>query len=151
MKRKIVAALLTAVTALSVTASVMADDTIQVLVNGTQVNFAELDPYISNDHTLVPMREIFEALGAKVEWDGETRTIISYDPVSDVSITMQIDSDTMFVNETPIVLETPPAIPENSSTAMVPVRAVAEGMSSVVDWDGETRTVVVQKPMTAAE
>ena len=43
--------------------------------------------FIENDHTLVPMREIFEALGADVQWDDETRTVISYDSVSAVSYT----------------------------------------------------------------
>ncbi len=144
MKKKIIAIIMAAVT-VTACASVFADDTIKVFVNGEQVSFAELDPYIDNDHTLVPMREIFEALGADVEWDGETRTIISYDPVSDVSVTMQIDSDVMFVNETPIELETPPTIPADSSTTVVPVRAVAEGMNSVVGWDEATRTVTVIK------
>ncbi len=144
MKKKIIAVIMAAVT-VAMCASVFADDTIKVFVNGDQISFAELNPYIDNEHTLVPMREIFEALGADVEWDDETRTIISYDPVSDVSVTMQIDSDVMFVNETPIELETPPTIPANTSTAVVPVRAVAEGMNSVVGWDEATRTVTVIK------
>ena len=144
MKKKIIAVVMAAVT-VAMCASVFADDTIKVFVNGDQISFAELNPYIDNEHTLVPMREIFEALGADVEWDDETRTIISYDPVSDVSVTMQIDSDVMFVNETPIELETPPTIPANTSTAVVPVRAVAEGMNSVVGWDEATRTVTVIK------
>ena len=144
MKKKIIAVIMAAVT-VAMCASVFADDTIKVFVNGDQISFAELNPYIDIEHTLVPMREIFEALGADVEWDDETRTIISYDPVSDVSVTMQIDSDVMFVNETPIELETPPTIPANTSTAVVPVRAVAEGMNSVVGWDEATRTVTVIK------
>lgn len=143
MTKKIIAAVLAASAAMSLTAGVMADDTIKILVNGNPVVCEETDPFIENDCTLVPMRAIFEALGASVDWDGETRTVVSYDPVSDVSITLQIDSDTMFVGETPVTLETPARIAND--VTVVPVRAIAEGMNSVVGWDGETRTVTVEK------
>ena len=143
MNKKIIAAVLAASAAMSLTAGVMADDTIKILVNGNPVVCEETDPFIENDCTLVPMRAIFEALGASVDWDGETRTVVSYDPVSDVSITLQIDSDTMFVGETPVTLETPARIAND--VTVVPVRAIAEGMNSVVGWDGETRTVTVEK------
>lgn len=146
MNKRLIAAALTAVlSAVTIFTAALADDTIKVLVNNNQVKFAELDPFIENDHTLVPMREIFEALGAEVEWDGEHKTVISYDPVSDVSVTLQIGSDVMFVSGTPVTLETPAKI-EGSST-VVPVRAVAEGMHSVVGWNGETRTVTVEKEL----
>lgn len=141
MNKKIIALSLAAVMSLSVTA--LADDTIKVLVNGSELDCSEVAPFIENDHTLVPMRAIFEALGATVDWDAETRTVVSYDPVSDVSITMQIDSDTMFVGETPVTLETPARIVNDFT--VVPVRAIAEGMHSNVGWDGDTRTVTVEK------
>ncbi len=43
-------------------------DALQVFVNGNQIKF-DVKPYAENNRTLVPMRAIFEALGAKVEWD----------------------------------------------------------------------------------
>ena len=61
----------------TVSAGALADDNITVTVNGNNVSFVEITPFIENDHTLVPMREIFEALGADVQWDNETRTVIS--------------------------------------------------------------------------
>lgn len=144
MNKKIVAlSLAAAMSVMSFGMNAMADDTIKVFINGNQIDFENINPFIENDHTLVPMRAIFESLGAYVDWDQETKTVVSYDPVSDVSITMQIDSDTMFVGETPVTLETPARIVND--VTVVPVRAVAEGMHSVVGWDGDTRTVTVQK------
>ena len=145
MKKKIIAMILTAVTALSLSAFVFADDAVNVLINGEKITFTDVAPYISNERTLVPMRTIFESLGATVEWDADTRTIVSYDPVSDVSIVMQIDSNIMFVNETPVELDVPAVIV--GSRTIVPVRAVAEGMNSVVNWNGDTRTVTIEKDM----
>ncbi len=133
MNKKIIASVLAVASVLTVSAGALADDNITVTVNGNNVSFVEITPFIENDHTLVPMREIFEALGADVQWDDETRTVISYDSVSDVSITMQIDSDVMYVNGDAVTLETPAKIV--GSSTVVPVRAIAEGMHSVVGWD----------------
>lgn len=149
MKKKIIAA----AAALSMTAALMtgvtADDTIKVLVNGSEVTFEETAPFIENERTLVPMRAIFEALGADVTWDEEFRTVVSYDPVSNVSITMQIDSDKIFVGEKEIALDVPARIVNDRT--VVPLRAVSEGMNSIVNWDGETRTVTIEKDIPSAE
>ncbi|MCH5210678.1 MAG: copper amine oxidase N-terminal domain-containing protein [Oscillospiraceae bacterium] len=114
-----------------------------MLVNGKEVTFTDVAPYIEEGRTLVPMRTIFETLGAVVEWDGETKTIISYDPVSDVSITMQADSKTMFINEEPVELDVPATIVGDRT--VVPLRAIAEGMNSKVGWDQDTKTVTIEK------
>ena len=143
MNKKFIAALLAvSATTASFGTAALADDEIKVLVNGSAIEF-DTEPFIENDRTLVPMRAIFEALGAYVDWDGETRTIVSYDPVSDVSITMQIDSNKMFVGETAIELDVPAKIVNDRT--VVPLRAISEGMNSKVGWDGETRTVTVEK------
>lgn len=140
--KKIIAAVLAATSVMTASASVFADDTIKVLVNGTQVEF-DVQPFIENERTLVPMRAIFEALGAEVAWDEDDRTVISYDPVSDVSITMQADSDVMFVDEEAVTLDVPAKIV--SDRTFVPLRAISESMNSTVDWDDATRTITITK------
>ncbi len=143
MNKKITAAAaVLALTAMSFT-GVNAKDTIKVFVNGNEVQFTEAAPFIENDRTLVPMRAIFEALGAAVEWDEETKTVLSYDPASEVAITMQIDSQTMFVNGEAVTLDVPAKIVNDRT--VVPVRAISEGMHSTVDWDGETKTITITK------
>lgn len=143
--KKVLAATLATVSVMTVSASVMADDAIKVLVNGGEVKF-DVQPFIENDRTLVPMRAIFEALGADVAWDEKDRTVVSYDPVSDVSITMQIDKDVMFVDGTEYKLDTPAKIVNDRT--FVPLRAISESMNSTVNWDGETRTVTIEKDLT---
>ena len=44
-----------------------------MFVDGNQVKF-DAKPFITNGRTLVPMRAIFEALDATVEWDDATKT-----------------------------------------------------------------------------
>lgn len=142
MKKKIVSMLLALAAVMSFGAA-MADDAVTVIVNDKKLEFEEVAPFIENEHTLVPFRAIFEAIGAEVSWDGETKTVISYDPATDTSVVLQIDSDIMFVNETPVTLETPAKI-VNDGFTVVPVRAVSEGLKREVDWDNDTRTVTVK-------
>jgi transcriptional regulator with XRE-family HTH domain len=44
----------------------------QVILDGRNLTF-DVPPTIENDRTLVPLRAIFEALGADVQWDGATQ------------------------------------------------------------------------------
>ncbi len=51
-------------------------DPIQVFVYGSKLSF-DAQPFIKEGRTLVPMRAIFEAIGAEVKWDAQTRTAIA--------------------------------------------------------------------------
>ena len=153
MNKKIIALSVAAMTVLGAAAmpAVADDEPITVLINGEPLVIPEGDtqPFAEDNRTLVPMRAIFEALGAQVTWDKETNTVVSYDPISDVSITMQIGSATMFVGETPIELDVPSK--SVGDRTVVPLRAVAEGMHSQVEWDQSTRTAIITKDMKKAE
>lgn len=149
MIKKIIAASAALAMTVSLSSAAIADDGIIVLVNGNSVEFTDAAPFIENDRTLVPMRAIFEALGAQVSWDEEMKTVVSYDPVSDTSITMQIDSDKMFVGESEAKLDVAAKIVDDRT--FVPLRAVAEGMQSEVKWDGETKTVTIQKEIPSED
>lgn len=114
-----------------------------------KVNGSVLDPpvpaQIVNDRTMLPMRSIFERLGAQVTWLEEDRIIVATKDKS--LIVMQIDNTKMSVQNilsdevTEILLDSPPFI-QNDST-MVPVRAVAETLGAKVEWDPETYTVTI--------
>lgn len=142
MKRKIIAITAAVSSALMMAVPVSAED-ITVTVNGERVEFPNAAPLIENDRTLVPMRAIFEALGATVEWDEATKTVISYNAEGNTAIVMQIDCDKMFVNDTEIALDVPPKIVDDST--VVPVRAIAEAMDCTVEWDAAAKTVIITK------
>lgn len=139
MKKQVIAA---AAASIIVGISAQAAD-ITVTVNGEKVDFPNAVPFIENDRTLVPMRAIFEALGADVQWDEKTRTVISYSAETDTAITMQIDNNKMFVNEKEVILEVPAKIVNDST--VVPVRAVSEAMDCKVDWNEETKEITIIK------
>lgn len=136
MNKKLVSAICAAsFTVLSTTA--FADD-ITVLLNGNAVEF-DVAPIIENDRTLVPLRAVFEALGAAVEWDASTQTVISQK--GDNSCVFQIGNDQMFVNGEAKTLDVAAKIVDDRT--LIPLRAVSEAYGCDVEWDGDTRTVTI--------
>ncbi len=96
-------------------------------------------PYIKNDRTMVPMRAIFEALGAEVSWDNETMTAIGVKDGVEVKIT--IGEDRLYKNGEAVQLDAAAEI--TNDRTMVPVRAISEAFGCNVDWDNETKTVKI--------
>ena len=114
-------------------------DSISVYVNGTELTL-DVPPMLENDRTLVPMRAIFEALGAEVSWDEESRTIVAVR--GDTTVFMQVDDWYMSVNDEWIALDAPPRIVNDRT--LIPLRAVAEALGAQVGWDEEMQTVTVE-------
>lgn len=54
----------------------LASQHVRLIVNGEEILFPEAPPQIINGRTMVPARPLAEALGAKVDWDAETRSVI---------------------------------------------------------------------------
>lgn len=117
---------------------VLAEAPIAVYVNGEQVQF-DVDPVMESDRVLVPMRFIFEALGANVSWDESTRTAIGTKGTDSVSIT--IDNTVMYKNGQEVILDVPARLIDGRT--LVPVRAVSAGMGAQVVWNGKSRQVII--------
>lgn len=112
---------------------------ISVEVSGDEISFDQ-EPVLYNDRTMVPMRKIFEELGAKVTWDDHTRTATG--KKGDRAVKVTLDSKTMFVNSKAIELDTPPIL--MSDRTLVPVRAVAEGLGCDVEWNDRKAKVYIE-------
>ncbi|HIU57152.1 MAG TPA: copper amine oxidase N-terminal domain-containing protein [Candidatus Ornithomonoglobus merdipullorum] len=124
----------------------MATDGISVTLNGIPLSF-DVPPQIINDRTMVPLRAIFEALGASVDWDDSTRTVIS--SKDGITISLTVDSSTMYVNGNAVTLDSPACI-VNGRT-LVPVRAISEAYNTTVSWNGDTQTVTITSANTAPQ
>lgn len=111
---------------------------ITVILDGTTLNF-DVKPQIINDRTMVPMRAVFEALGASVEWDGGSRKITSVK--GGTTVEMTVDDYTMYINGKGVSLDAAPCIDDNRT--LVPVRAIAEGLNADVSWVGDSKTVMI--------
>lgn len=112
---------------------------IDVCVNGKYLSFENTKPFIQNERVLIPMRIIFEELGADVKWDGINKTI--YATKDGLNIIMQIENDNMIVNDKNIKLDAAPVI--FNDTTMVPVRAVADCFNAETQWSNLNRSVSI--------
>ena len=119
---------------------VMADDNIKVRLGGELIKF-DVQPQLINNRTMVPLRAIFEALGAAVNWNGDTQTVTS--TKDETTISLSINNPTMYVNGEAVTLDSPACLVDGRT--LVPVRAISEAFDLKVDWNGETRTVIIKK------
>lgn len=115
-----------------------ATNDISVLINGNTTNF-DVPPVIENGRTLVPLRAIFEALGAEVEWLNDTREIVSQ--VQGKEIRLQINNKQANNKGVMTTLDVPPQIKEGRT--LVPLRFIAESLDKDVEWIADTRTVII--------
>lgn len=96
-------------------------------------------PVTRYDRTLVPVRAIFETMGAEVNWEESTKTVTA--TRGDVTLVLQIDNQTMTKNGEAVILDVPAQ--QIHDRTLVPARAVAEGLNCDIYWDEETQTVAI--------
>lgn len=127
---------------------VQTKDIITITVNGNWVDcstYGQL-PVIVEGRTLVPLRAVFEALGATVAWDDATKTVTSVK--GDITVALTVGTNQITVNDEAKTIDVPAQIMNDRT--MVPVRAVAEAFGCDVQWDNNTRTVVITSTVVEA-
>jgi len=137
MFKKIIAVTLTLIMCLGVgIMPVYANNEIRVTIDGEVVQF-DVPPQIYFGRTMVPMRAIFEQLGAEIELDAERYVIEA--TFADTFIRMMVNNNTVTVNSNTFTIDVPPRIVDGRT--LVPTRFVSESLGMRVDWDEATRTV----------
>ena len=114
-----------------------------VYYNGEKLDF-DVEPYISEERTMVPFRAIFEKADANVMWDGESETVIAVKDNGEedaTSVVLQIGTPIAFVNDQMITLDKAAEIVEERT--FVPLRFVMEALGAKVDWDQDTYSVII--------
>ncbi|MGI8923283.1 MAG: copper amine oxidase N-terminal domain-containing protein [Fimbriimonadales bacterium] len=120
-----------------ITVAAMAQAAITVYVNGNMVNFRDVGPTMSHGRVLVPLRGVFEEMGAKVQWKAATRTVVAWNAATKVSL--QIGKRDAMVNGHSVVLDVPASLV--GGRTMVPLRFVSEALGASVRWDGNMDAV----------
>jgi endonuclease YncB( thermonuclease family) len=78
----------------------LAENPIRLIINGQEIH-PDVPPQLINGRVMVPARFVAEPLGAKVEWDGNTKTIkiISQNNItSTYKVTRVVDGDTIKID-----------------------------------------------------
>lgn len=125
-------------------APVYADSGISVVANDMAVEF-DVPPQIIDGRTMVPMRPIFEALDAQVEWFANSQLILATHN-ADIAAIVIGDSEFTVTNVLSGKVRTfefdvPPRIIDGRT--LIPVRAVSEALGMDVQWDEDTKMVVI--------
>ena len=128
--------------------SVSADE-ISVELDGNPIEF-DVKPEIIDGRTMVPLRKIFEEIGASVKWDNDTQTVSARK--NKKTITLSIDSADLQIDKgdtdeegnpiyETVTLEVPAQIV--SGRTLVPARAISESFGLNVDWDEDNQKVII--------
>ncbi|WCK53797.1 copper amine oxidase N-terminal domain-containing protein [Aneurinibacillus sp. Ricciae_BoGa-3] len=123
---------------ISINTPIVISNEIKVTINGKTLTFAQ-KPIVINGTTLVPLREIFENLGVKVNWDAKTNTVKAEKGARNVLL--KVGAPTASVNGKAIkLLQKAQVINQRT---MVPVRFISESLGANVNWNPAVRTVVI--------
>lgn len=140
--RIVLAALLVACTVFTFVA--FAEDegrVITVTLDGNPIAF-DVPPQLIEGRTMVPLRMIFEALGAEVSWDDATQTASGVK--GDTTVKITINEKVLYKNGQAITLDVPAQLVNDRT--LVPARAISESFEVKVDWDDATSTVILESP-----
>lgn len=116
---------------------------ISVLVNGKTLTM-DTPPVQEQGRVLVPMRAIFEAIGAAVKWDGETQTVTG--TKDGTTVVLKIGQNTALVGSKNVTLDVPAKM--LGSRTMVPLRFVGESLGATVDWNAAASQVIVNSAIS---
>ena len=144
--KSLLAAGTAAVLTLSLSAPALAAETngIAVQLDGANVVFTDAVPEVLNQRTFLPFRAVFEAMGAKVDWSGNTVTAVR----GDTKVTMTAGSTSATVQEgessRTVTMDVAPY--QKNNRTYVPVRFAAEAFGCNVGWDQASQTVLILDP-----
>jgi hypothetical protein len=99
-----------------------------------------LSALVRGNTILIPLRSMFEQMGATVSYDPASKTVDVSKPGSDVKVT--VGKPEVIINGESRPLDVPPEI--YKGTVVVPVRVISEGMGAYVQWVPERKLVVVR-------
>ena len=124
----------------------------EVLINGQVIKIQmDVKPLIKNDRLMLPLRSLAEMIGAKVEWDQETRTAIFTNKGMVAKI--QIDGNEIVLSNGKVIkMDSKPL--NIKGRILLPISNVAnvfgltngntkDGIDQNIEWDGDNKTVEI--------
>ena len=118
--------------------SVFAEEEIKVTLNGSELSF-DVPPQIISGRTMVPIRAIFEAMGASVQWNETDQSATCTN--GSTTVVMKVGSSNFWVNNEERTMDTAPVVINNRTLA--PARYVAESFGYGVTWDSDSQTAEI--------
>jgi len=114
------------------------DNGTAVVLDGHTLSF-DVSAQMIGGRTMLPLRAIFEQMGADVEWNAATQTATATKGGTVVVLTVGSVSPT--VNGVVVPIDQPGIIIDGRTLA--PLRFVAEAFGGTVEWDAATQTATI--------
>lgn len=115
----------------------------QVQLDGNNIPFTDAYPQVKDGRTFVPVRAVFEALGAEVSSSGNTVSAKR----DDRTVTMTVGSTQASVTDgdqtRTLNMDVAPYVDAASWRTYVPLRFASEAFGCAVGWDSDARTAVI--------
>lgn len=114
-------------------------ESINITIDGAVINPGDVPPVIIGERTLVPARTIFEYTGCSITWNEVVKE--TYITDDNNIIIIPIDKNVINKNGTDVAIDVSAKIINDRT--MIPARAVAQALDYEVDWDNNSRTVII--------
>jgi hypothetical protein len=112
---------------------------VAIFINGCQV-LLPTAAFQRGDTVMVPVKGVFDRLGAVVSWVPGARQVLITGPGLRLALTL--DSTAATLNEQPLTLQAAPELVEGN--ALVPLRLVTQALGVDIAWDQPRRRVYLQ-------
>lgn len=129
---------------LALASTAFADDSVKLNIDGKAIE-TDVAPQIIDNRTMVPVRAIFEGVGANVDWDSDTKTITG--SMLGINVVMVLNSNVVTVDGKEVTMDCAPVVIDGRTLA--PARYVAEAFGCSVEWDNENKAVNIATPISA--
>ena len=118
------------------------NEEIKIFIDDEEIKQYEIPPIILDGRTLVPLRSVFEKLGADVFWDANKKEVIIMKNKD--KIVFKINSIIGLKNDNENFNMDVPAKIINNYT-MVPIRVISQALNCFVDWNSEKREIYINQ------
>ena len=116
-----------------------------VFIGDKLVEYSDQSPIIINERTYIPIRDVFEALGFKVDWNAENKIVELSNDYYNIMLYTQtnkmltVDTSLSFdykglENDIQIV----------NGRTMLPLREILENANYSLGWDAETKSAIIK-------
>ncbi len=120
---------------------------VKIMVDGKMMR-PPTPPLMMNGHVLLPMRSVFEQLGANVNWNASRHEVMA--TKGDRRMMLRVGDRNAEVNGKMMALDSAPMMYRNN--VYVPLRAVSEALGANVAYNSSRREVAIttSRPVVAA-
>lgn len=114
---------------------------ISLFINGEKMETSVMNPVSIDDRILVPAREVFEPMGAQVDWrSSEKKVYIQY---NGQEMILTVNEKEVLLDGESVYLDVPAKI--INEKIMIPIRFISETMGFNVKWVGSEYAVYIDE------